>query len=146
MGGAPRMRTLAVIPARLGASRLPRKPLRLLAGLPLVVRVWQRVESLGLADRCVIATDSEEVAEAVRPHGAQVVLTSASHPSGTDRVAEVAARSEFGTFEAIINVQGDEPFVSRSALRGAVSQVTSGNFPLGTVAVRANDAILDEPN
>ncbi|MFL5615626.1 MAG: 3-deoxy-manno-octulosonate cytidylyltransferase [Gemmatimonadaceae bacterium] len=140
------MKTLAVIPARLGASRLPRKPLRLLAGLPLVVRVWQRVESLGLAERCVIATDSEEVAEAVRPHGAEVVLTSATHPSGTDRVAEVAARSEFRSFEAIINVQGDEPFVSRSALRGAVSQVTSGNFPLGTVAVRANDAILDEPN
>ena len=140
------MKTLAVIPARLGASRLPRKPLRLLAGLPLIVRVWQRVQWLEIANRCVIATDSDEVAEAVRPHGAEVVLTSPEHPSGTDRVAEVVARPEFQDFEAIINVQGDEPFVSRSALEGAVSQITSGNFPLGTVAVRANESILDEPS
>jgi 3-deoxy-manno-octulosonate cytidylyltransferase (CMP-KDO synthetase) len=56
------------------------------------------------------------------------------------------ARPEFQGFEAIINVQGDEPFVSRSALEGAVRQVTSGNFPLGTVAVRAHESILDEPS
>lgn len=140
------MKTLAVIPARLGASRLPRKPLRLLAGLPLVVRVWQRVQSLEIANRCVIATDSDEVADAVRPHGAEAVLTSAEHPSGTDRVAEVAARPEFQSFDAIINVQGDEPFVSRTALRGAVNQVTSGHFPLGTAAVRADASILDQPS
>lgn len=140
------MKTLAVIPARLGASRLPRKPLRLLAGLPLVVRVWQRVQSLHVAARCVIATDSDEVADAVRPHGAEVVLTSTEHPSGTDRVAEVAARREFQAFDAIINVQGDEPFVSASVLRGAVAHVTSGQFPLGTAAVRAHESILEEPN
>ena len=140
------MKTLAVIPARLGASRLPRKPLRLLAGLPLVVRVWQRVQALNVASHCVIATDSDEVAKAVRPHGAEVVLTSPAHSSGTDRVAEVAARPEFLSFDAILNVQGDEPFVSAGALRGAVSQVTSGQFPLGTVAVRADDAVLDEPS
>jgi len=140
------VKTLAVIPARLGASRLPRKPLRLLAGLPLVVRVWQRVQSLGIADHCVIATDSDEVAEAARPHGAEVLLTSPNHPSGTDRVAEVAARPEFRGFDAIVNVQGDEPFVTESALRGAVRQVTSGIFPLGTAAARASEQILDEPN
>jgi 3-deoxy-manno-octulosonate cytidylyltransferase (CMP-KDO synthetase) len=140
------VKTLAVIPARLGASRLPRKPLRLLAGLPLVVRVWQRVQSLEIANRCIIATDSDEVADAARSHGAEVVLTSADHPSGTDRVAEVASRPEFQDFDAILNVQGDEPFVSRDAVRGAVSQVTSGRFPLGTAAAHASDAILDEPN
>ncbi len=140
------MKTLAVIPARLGASRLPRKPLRLLAGLPLVVRVWQRVQSLKIADRCVIATDSDEVADAVRPHGAEALLTSPTHPSGTDRVAEVAARPEFRDYDAIVNVQGDEPFVSEAVLRGAVSQVTSGQFPLGTAAVRALEHILDEPS
>lgn len=140
------MKTLAVIPARLGASRLPRKPLRLLAGLPLVVRVWQRVQSLDVATRCVIATDSDEVAEAVRSYGAEVVLTSPDHPSGTDRVAEVASLPEFRAFDAIVNVQGDEPFVSRNAVRGAVSQVTSGRFPLGTAAAHAPEAILDEPS
>jgi 3-deoxy-manno-octulosonate cytidylyltransferase (CMP-KDO synthetase) len=104
------------------------------------------VQSLNIADRCVIATDSDEVADAVRPHGAEVLLTSPYHPSGTDRVAEVAARPEFREFDAIVNVQGDEPFVTESALRGAVGHVTSGSFPLGTAAARAPDEILDEPN
>jgi 3-deoxy-manno-octulosonate cytidylyltransferase (CMP-KDO synthetase) len=99
-----------------------------------------------VADRCVIATDSDEVADVLRPHGAEVLLTSRDHPSGTDRVAEVAARPEFRGFDAIVNVQGDEPFVAESAVRGAVSQVTSGNFPLGTAAARALEAILDEPS
>jgi 3-deoxy-manno-octulosonate cytidylyltransferase (CMP-KDO synthetase) len=99
-----------------------------------------------LADRCVIATDSDEVAEAVRPHGAEALLTSPNHPSGTDRVAEVASRPEFRGFEAIVNLQGDEPFVSAEAVRGAVRQITSGAFPLGTAAALAPEAILDESN
>src|SRR6185312_9994603 len=82
--------TLAVIPARLGATRLHRKPLRLLGGSPLVVRVWQRVHDLGVADYCVIATDHEDVAAAARDAGAHCLLTAQTHPSGTDRVAEVS--------------------------------------------------------
>lgn len=128
------MRTLAVIPARLGATRLPRKPLRLLAGLPLVVRVWQRVQQLGVAERCVIATESQEVARAARDAGAEVELTDPGHPSGTDRVAEVAARPAFRRFDAIVNVQGDEPFVAAAAVRGAANVVTTGRFELGTAA------------
>lgn len=139
------MKTLAVIPARLGASRLPRKPLRLLAGLPLVIRVWQRVQDLQLAERCVIATDSDEIVAVTRRHGAEVVLTSPSHPSGTDRVAEVMARHEYRDYEGIVNVQGDEPFVAAAALRGAMNQITSGVFPLGTAAARATEDVLVEP-
>ena len=89
------MTTLAVIPARLGASRLPRKPLRHLGGAPLVVRVWERVRAIGVADRVVVATDSAEVAAAMAAAGAECVITRADHPSGTDRVAEVVARPEF---------------------------------------------------
>jgi len=140
------MRTLAVIPARLGATRLPRKPLRLLAGLPLVVRVYQRVAEIGVADRVVVATDSAEVAEVVERHGGEVVLTSAHHPSGTHRVAEVARRSELGGHDVIVNVQGDEPFVSARAVLGAVRMVTDARFPLGTAAVMAQLAILGDPN
>ena len=140
------MRALAVIPARLGATRLPRKPLRLLAGLPLIVRVWQRVTETGVADHVVVATDSEEVANAAREHGADVVMTHASHPSGTDRVAEVAALPEFREFGAIINVQGDEPFVSAQALAAAAGLVSSSRFPLGTAAVLAPRDILDTPH
>jgi 3-deoxy-manno-octulosonate cytidylyltransferase (CMP-KDO synthetase) len=101
---------------------------------------------MAVADRCVVATDSTEVADAVRAHGAEVVLTREDHPSGTDRVAEVAARPDFSSFEAIVNVQGDEPFVSERAIAGATGLVDRGTFPLGTAAARAPRDVLDNPN
>lgn len=128
------MNLLAVIPARLGASRLPRKPLRLLGGRPLIVRVWERAIALGVADHCVVATDSEDVCEAVRGAGGHAVLTRSDHPSGTDRVAEVVARAEFTRYATIVNIQGDEPFASAEVVRAAANLVSSGRFPLGTVA------------
>ena len=140
------MKTLAVIPARLGATRLPRKPLRLLAGLPLVVRVLERVHELRVADRCVVATDNELIRAEVLRIGGEAVLTDEAHPSGTDRVAEVAARAEYRGYGAILNVQGDEPFVAAEALRGALEQVTVRDFPLGTAAVRASRDILARPD
>lgn len=140
------MQTLAVIPARLGATRLPRKPLRLLGGVPLVVRVWERVCAMQVADRIVVATDSEEVAHAVRQGGGEAVMTRADHPSGTDRTAEVAARSEFVAYDTIVNVQGDEPFLSPDAVRGAAALVREGRFPVGTAAARAPAGIQDEPD
>ncbi len=140
------MTTLAVIPARLGATRLPRKPLRLLAGVPVIIRVLERVTALGIADRVVVATDSDEIAQRVRDAGGEAVLTRRDHPSGTDRVAEVAARPEFRGFRAIVNVQGDEPFVSADAVRGALAEVTDGDFPLGTAAVRATREVLASPD
>jgi len=139
------MKTLAVIPARLGATRLPRKPLRLLAGLPLVVRVWERVSAMDVADRCVIATDSEEVASAARDNGAEAVLTSAQHPSGTDRIAEVTRKREFAAYDAVLNVQGDEPFISGDAVRAALSMLRA-EFEIGTAAVQATTAVLTEPS
>ena len=140
------MRTLAVIPARLGATRLPRKPLRLLAGLPLIVRVWERVTDAGVADKVVVATDSHEVAEAAARAGAEAVLTSASHGSGTERVAEVAGRAEFGGFDVVVNVQGDEPFVSRRALVESAQLVSGARFAIGTAAVIATPDVLRDPN
>ena len=139
------MKTLAVIPARLGATRLPRKPLRLLAGRPLIVRVWERVSAMHVADRCVIATDSEEVASAARNDGAEAVITSSDHPSGTDRVAEVAGRREYAGFDTILNVQGDEPFIAPDAVRGALGML-NGTFSIGTAAVQAATGVLAEPS
>ncbi len=140
------MSLLAVIPARLGATRLPRKPLRLLGGRPLVVRVWERVAALGVADECVVATDSAEVAAAGRAAGGDAVLTRDDHPSGTDRVAEVAAHPAYRRFDAVVNVQGDEPFVSRAVVAGAAALVTSGAFPLGTAACPAGPDALGRPD
>ena len=135
-----------VIPARLGAVRLPRKPLRLLAGVPLIVRVWQRVSTMKVADACVVATDDEEVARTARDAGADCVMTSDSHQSGTDRVAEVARQPRFAEFSTVVNVQGDEPFIGRAAVEGAANMVSSGDFPLGTAASRATWEIAENPN
>jgi len=137
--------TLAVIPARLSATRLPRKPLRLLAGVPIIIRVWQRVIALGVADRCLIATDSSEVQRAAHDAGAECMLTRDDHPSGTDRVAEVVSHAEYGRFDVVLNVQGDEPFISGDALEGAVGCVAGGRFELGTAAAHAPIEALETP-
>ncbi|MFN8581871.1 MAG: 3-deoxy-manno-octulosonate cytidylyltransferase [Gemmatimonadaceae bacterium] len=140
------MQTLAVIPARLGATRLPRKPLRMLGGAPLVVRVWERVSNMRIADRVVVATDSEEIAATVRRSGGEAILTRGDHPSGTDRVAEVAERPEFASFDAIVNVQGDEPFVPGDAVEGAATLVRNGRFPIATAACRAEPSVQATPD
>jgi len=136
---------LIVIPARLGSTRLPQKPLRLLGGQPLIVRVWQRVSAMRIADRVVIATDSEAVAAAANVAGAEVVMTRADHRSGTDRVAEVAGRPDFAGYDVIVNVQGDEPYVSAESVRGAARIVERRQFPLATAACRATPDILLNP-
>ena len=140
------MGTLVVIPARLGAMRLPRKPLRLLSGLPLIVRVWQRISEMNVADAVVVATDDDSVASAVRAVGAECVMTSDKHSSGTERVAEVASQPRFRGFGTIVNVQGDEPFIGPGAVKGAAELVSTGKFPLGTAASRASTEILDTPS
>lgn len=140
------MRTLAVIPARLGATRLPRKPLRLLGGAPLIVRVWQRVMELGVADRVVVATDSEEIGAVIRERGGEVAMTRSDHPSGSDRIAEVVARPAYSGFDVIVNVQGDEPFVPLEAVAGAAQLVGSGRFSLATAAAPAPSSSIDEPD
>jgi 3-deoxy-manno-octulosonate cytidylyltransferase (CMP-KDO synthetase) len=139
------MRTLAVIPARLGATRLPRKPLRLLAGLPLVVRVWQRVTEMELFDRVIVATDSAEIADVVAAHGGHAELTG-DHASGTERAAAVILEGGYTDYDAIVNVQGDEPFVSELAVRGATRMVTETGYAIGTAAVLATVAALADPN
>jgi 3-deoxy-manno-octulosonate cytidylyltransferase (CMP-KDO synthetase) len=127
------MRVLGVIPARLGSTRLPNKPLQLLAGEPLITRVIQRVMEHGVMQELVVATDSHMIAQVVERAGVRAVLTHDSHLSGTDRVAEAAGRLEFAGFEAVANIQGDEPFLPREALAGAVERVAGGD-DIGTAA------------
>ena len=140
------MRTLIVIPARLAAVRLPKKPLRLLGGAPLVVRVWERVNNMKLADACVVATEDNSVADAAREAGADAIMTGSGHVSGTERVAEVAAMPQYADFTTIVNVQGDEPFIGRQAIEGAAELVRSGTFPVGTSASPASWDIAGDPN
>ena len=102
------MRTVGIIPARLAAERLPRKPLVMLGDLPLVIRVLKQVERASQLDHVVVATDSQEILEVVQAHGGHAVMTSNAHESGTDRVSEAAALTDA---DLVVNIQGDEPFV-----------------------------------
>ena len=100
----------AVIPARFGSTRLPGKPLLDIAGKPMVIRVYERAIQSGAAS-VVIATDDERIADAADHAGARWVMTSSQHPSGTDRLQEVAAHFGWGEGEIVVNVQGDEPLI-----------------------------------
>jgi 3-deoxy-manno-octulosonate cytidylyltransferase (CMP-KDO synthetase) len=100
---------------------------------------------MNVADRCVVATDDPSVADVVISAGAECVMTNTHHSSGTERVAEVAMKPEFAGFDTIVNVQGDEPFIGRDAIRGAAALVESGRFPLGTSASPAPWDIASNP-
>ena len=99
-----------VIPARYASSRLPGKPLADIAGKPMVVRVAEQAAQSG-ASEILVATDHEAVRSAVEKHGFAAVMTRADHASGTDRIAEVAARRGWGDETIVVNVQGDEPCI-----------------------------------
>jgi len=138
------MSVLGVIPARLGSTRLPHKPLQPLGGVPLVVRVAERVRGLGGVDELIVATDAPEIARVVEQAGIRAVLTSTAHLTGTERVAEVAARDEFAGFDRILNVQGDEPFVSAEAVAGALARLALGD-DVGTAAAPLDAADAADP-
>lgn len=101
---------VAVVPARYGSTRLPGKPLLDIAGEPMVAHVWRRA-CQSHASRVVVATDDERIRDAMASYGAEVVMTRADHPSGTDRLAEVAEQLALDGDELVVNVQGDEPLI-----------------------------------
>lgn len=128
------MRFTVLIPARLASTRLPDKPLADIGGKPMVVRVAQQAR-LSAARRVAVATDSERIAEACRAHGVEAVLTAASHPSGTDRLAEAAASLGLAGDDLVVNVQGDEPLIEPSLI-DAVARVLDAHpgAAMGTAA------------
>ncbi len=107
------MKVLGIIPARYGSTRFPGKPLALLAGRPMVQWVYERAAQAELLNEVIIATDDQRIFEAVNKFGGRVVMTRADHPSGSDRIAEVAAKSNA---EIIVNIQGDEPLLEPAAI------------------------------
>ena len=131
------MSTAIIIPARMASTRLPGKPLLDIAGRPMVIRVWERLRRIRGVQAVIIATPDAEIADAARAFGADAVMTSADHQSGTDRVAEAARRVRA---DVIVNVQGDEPLVDPAhvaaalkalRVRGAVMATLKG--PLTTL-------------
>jgi 3-deoxy-manno-octulosonate cytidylyltransferase (CMP-KDO synthetase) len=141
----PADRVLGVIPARLGAERLPGKPLRLLGGKPLIQRVALNARASGVFDELVVASDSAEVLAAAEAVGVRGVKTRADHASGTSRVGEVASHDAFADATIVVNVQGDEPFLPAAAIRAAVGAVVEG-WDVATTAVPIAAAAAAAPD
>lgn len=122
-----------VIPARYASSRLPAKPLLDLGGKPMVVRVAERVLSAG-ADEIWVATDHPEVFAVAQGHGLNVLMTRADHPSGTDRIAEVASLRGWDDDTLVVNVQGDEPLIEPEVVAATARQLSESGAAIATVA------------
>lgn len=123
-----------VIPARFGSSRLPGKPLLEIAGRPMVAHVYERARQSG-AEEVLVATDDERIREAAQAFGAEVVMTSASHPSGTDRLQEVARLKGWSDNVIVVNVQGDEPLIPPAVIdQVAANLAASRDAGMATLA------------
>ncbi len=135
------MSILGVIPARFASTRLPGKPLLSATGKPLIQHVVDAAKRSTRLTRIIVATDDERILDAVRRFGGEAVMTRADHPSGTDRVAEVAA--SIPDAEIIVNLQGDEPEVAGATLDLVVSLLLDDpEVPMATIATPIRDAAV----
>lgn len=112
------MSIVGIIPARYASTRFPGKPLAELDGRPMIQHVYERACRAALLEEVMVATDDERIADAVRKFGGEVVMTSADHPTGTDRLAEVAKR--LSAAEIVVNIQGDEPLIAPEVIDAVV--------------------------
>jgi len=125
-------KAIAVIPARYGSTRFPGKPLALIAGRPLIRHVWERCRESGVFDQIIVATDDRRICDAVRRFGGKAMMTSRRCASGTDKMAEVARKTDGDIY---VNVQGDGPCVGRDELRGCLNAAReSGPCEMATSA------------
>ncbi|HBE79724.1 MAG TPA: 3-deoxy-manno-octulosonate cytidylyltransferase [Firmicutes bacterium] len=139
------MRVLGVIPARYGSSRLPGKPLLPIAGKPMIQWVYEGAQTASLVDELIVATDDPRIYEAVQSFGGKVELTRADHPTGTDRIAEVARRHPA---EIIINIQGDQPTIRGKEINDVIQVLLDDpSLPISTARINLTDKNeLKEPS
>jgi len=137
------MKTIAVIPARLASTRLPRKMLRDVMGKPLIGVVYEAVRLSPLLSEVIIATDSDEIMSASRQHGWNARLTSSQHRSGTERVHEI---SNTESADVYINVQGDEPLVRAEQIGRLLQVMENPAVQVGTLITPAADPDIANPN
>lgn len=136
------MKIVAVIPARLGSTRLPRKPLREILGKPMIQRVYEAAHASGLSE-VLVATDSDEIAELGKRLGMRIAMTSAECQSGTDRVWEVAQTIAADVY---INVQGDEPLARPEHVKALVGLMQRSEVKVGTLKTPCPAPDIQNPN
>jgi 3-deoxy-manno-octulosonate cytidylyltransferase (CMP-KDO synthetase) len=138
------MTVLAILPARFGSTRFPGKPLTPIAGKPMIQHVWERTRQAKSVDAVIIATDDERIRLACEAFGAEVEMTRQDHPTGTDRLAEVAERHDH---DVIVNVQGDEPLIEGYVVDAAVEALMQDDLAaMSTIVHRAEPEAFDDPN
>jgi 3-deoxy-manno-octulosonate cytidylyltransferase (CMP-KDO synthetase) len=138
------MRAVGLIPARHRASRFPGKPLALIAGMPMIQRVWRGARGAKTLGRVIVATDDARIADACRGFGAEVALTRDDHASGTDRIAEVAAGLDC---DVVVNVQGDEPLIEGFVIDALVEALRDDpEVEIATLVHAADSDALGDPN
>ena len=137
------MRIVAVIPARLASTRMPRKMLREIGGEPLIGRVYNAVRSSPLPDDVIIATDSDEIIAACRRNGWKAQMTSSTHRSGTERVQEI---SQSVVADIYLNVQGDEPLIRAEHIAALVGVMKEPAAQVGTLMTPAAPVDIDDPS
>jgi 3-deoxy-manno-octulosonate cytidylyltransferase (CMP-KDO synthetase) len=137
------MQAIAVIPARLESTRLPRKMLREIDGRPLVVWVYQAVRTSPLLADVIVATDSREILEVCRAHACKAQMTAVAHRSGTERVHEVAQSVDA---EVYFNVQGDEPLIRRTHIESLLQLFRDPSIQVGTLRTPASVEDIPNPN
>jgi 3-deoxy-manno-octulosonate cytidylyltransferase (CMP-KDO synthetase) len=132
--------TLVLIPARMAASRLAGKPLKDIAGKPMIVHVWRRAVAAGIG-RVVVATDTPQIAEVVTAHGGEAVMTRSDHPSGSDRIFEALGRLEGGgAVTTVVNVQGDLPTIAPEDIRAVLAPLEDPAVDIATLAAIIREA------
>jgi 3-deoxy-manno-octulosonate cytidylyltransferase (CMP-KDO synthetase) len=137
---------VVAIPARHAATRLPGKPLRLLAGEPLVLHVARRALAAG-AREVWVAADDQRIADALNGSGVRVAMTSTAHPSGTDRLAECARIAGWSDDTIVVNLQGDEPFAPAEGIRAVADLLRDSGAEMATLAAPVTDVeTLFDPN
>lgn len=143
-GLSSQVKTVIVIPARMGSTRFPGKPLVHLAGKPMVEWVYRAALAAECADEVVIATPDQEILDAAKTFGAPAVLTRQDHPSGTDRLAEVA---ESVSADVYVNLQGDEPLIDSATIRACAKALqASSSADASSVYAECSESELDEPS
>lgn len=138
-------KVVAIIPARYASTRLPGKPILDIGGKPMVVRVAERARQVSSINRIIIATDDQRIFDAVAAAGEEVMMTSPDHQTGTDRLAEVAAKLDA---EIIVNVQGDEPLIEPATIEAAIAPLLADNSIVMSTTSEPieSDADLLNPN
>jgi 3-deoxy-manno-octulosonate cytidylyltransferase (CMP-KDO synthetase) len=137
------MKAIAVIPARLASTRLPRKMLREIAGQPLIARVYEGVRSSPLLADVIVATDSDEILQVCIQHGWHARMTSPAHRSGTERVHEI---SQTVAADVYVNVQGDEAMTRADHIVALLDLMKDSNVQVGTLKTPASPEDVDNPN